>query len=73
MEEAMAMVVEIIEDLIRTMEAQAMVVAPTVDPLEGLEGLMSPPTEEASWGDLLAATKDQVQDPTRDQTAGWGK
>ena len=70
MEEAMAMVVEIIEDLILTMEAQAMVVAPTV---EGLEGLMSPQTEEASWGDLLAATKDQVQDPTRDQTAGWGK
>ena len=73
MEEAMAMVVEIIEDLILTMEAQVMVVATTVDPLEGLEGLMSLQTGEASWGDLLAATKDQVQDPTRDQTAGWGK
>ena len=73
MEEAMAMVVEIIEDLILTMEAQAMVVAPTVGPLEGLEDLMSPQTEEASWGDLLAATKDQVQDPTRDQTAGLVK
>ena len=69
----MAMVVEIIEDLILTTEAQAMVVAPTVDPLEGLEGLMSPLTEEASWGDLLAATKGLVQDPTRDQTAGWVK
>ena len=67
------MVVEIIEDLILTTEAQAMVVAPAVGPLEGLEGLMSPQTEEASWGDLLAATKDQVQDPTRDQTAGLVK
>ena len=67
------MVVEIIEDRILTMEAQAMVVAPTVDPLEDLEDLMSPQTEEASWGDLLAATKDQAQDPTRDQTAGWVK
>jgi len=38
-----------------------------------LEDLMSPQTEEASWGDLLAATKDQVQDPTWDQTAGWVK
>ena len=69
----MAMVVEIIEDLILTMEAQAMVVAPTVGPLEGLEGLTSPQTEEASWGDLQAAIKDQVQDPTRDLTAGLGK
>jgi len=67
------MVVEIIEDLTLTMEAQAIVEVPTVDPLGGLEGLTSPQTEEASWGDLLAATKDQVQDPTRDQTAGWVK
>ena len=73
MEEATAMVVEIIEDLILTMEAQVMVVALIVGPQEGLEGLMSPQTEEASWEDLLAATKDQVQDPTRDQTAGLVK